>query len=319
MLGRGFESHHLHEGTLLQASLFFYIYLMVKRITIRTEGLENIDWMSLDLKDSLENLVFQETPVTDLLAGQTLDIDPTVSSFLISSERLASSNYLQPGSLYFSLVGASYSGTGQWVDTTGGTVSADINGGASFSSVEGCFILDGTDDSISIPSDPRMGMSTTPFTIHVWVRVNQYPITNPAPIFGKISSSYEYDGYFLAANPNGTLKSFTNGAFRLQDVDSEATLVPGQWHMVTMITQLSGSPNTTLVYLDSDLVISTDHGLDTIYEDNIFYLGWAGPGVGLNHLVGDIGEVHFYERALTGNEVAANYRFTRPKYITEYL
>lgn len=293
----------------------FNIYpRMVGGINIRTAYIEGSGAGAIDIKDSLENLIIQNALPSTLLSGQTYSVDPSITFLVISTDRLASANYLQPDGLYMSLRGASYSGSGQWLDSSGNGVNADIVG-ASFSSSENVFILDGTDELISVPADPQMGMtSSRGLTLQLWVNVAWLPPTNFIPLFGKLSTSYEFDGYFCAVNADGTLKAFTNGRFRQRDTDSEVAVTLGAWHMVTFITQLSANADTTKVYLDKQLAISTHHGADDYSESNNLTFGSIGQGLGYPYLNGRIGEVHFYTRSLTQNEVFANYDFTKSKY-----
>jgi hypothetical protein len=288
---------------------------MVNSINIRVIAPEGTGNAALDFKDSFENLIAQGVLPSSLLLGQTYSVDPSISFLVISNERLASSNYLQPDGLYVSLRGASYSGSGQWLDSTTNGINADVNG-ASFSSSENVFILDGTDESISIPHNPMLGMSASQaITIQVWVNIAELPTTYFTPIFGKLSSSFTYDGYFCAVNPNGTIRSVTNGQLFQRSRTSTNFVSPGTWHLITFVTQLTAQLNTTRVYIDKEVAISTEHGEDTQSESNTFYLGYAGDGLGFSHLRGMIGEMHFYNRALSANEVAANYDFTKAKYI----
>lgn len=288
---------------------------MASRISIRTANIEGAGLAYIDIKDSLENLLLQNQLTSTLLPGQTYSVDPSATFILISTDRLASANYLQPDGLYMSLRGASYSGSGQWLDSSGNGVNADVMG-ASFSSADKVFLFDGTDETIVVPSDPQMGMTASRgLTVQVWVNVAAFPAINFNPLFGRISSSFEYDGYFCAVNSDGTLKSFTNGRTRQRERDSDLAMTQGQWHMVTFITQLTGDPGTTRVYLDKQLAISTQHGADTYSETNDFHIGHSGDGLGFPYLNGKIGEVHFYTRSLTQNEVVANYDFTKTRYI----
>lgn len=289
---------------------------MVRSVTIRTVNPQGTGaGLSLDMKDSLENLIFQNIPGLSFSAGQTYDVDPTTTSLLISTERLASANYLQPGGLLVHLDASSYSGTGPWLDLSGNGIDATVNGASWSSDAGGSFVLDGTDDTLSIPHVAQMGLTSSAITIQVWVKVSALPVANEMPIFGKQSSDFQFDGYHLAVNPSGTIGSMTNGQTRQRSATSTESVVQGQWHLVTMYASLSGVANTTRVCLDDMVVISTRHGEDTCVEQNPFYLGWIGSGLNAQYLNGSIGAMYFYTRELTHNETMANFEFTKGRYI----
>lgn len=212
---------------------------------------------------------------------------------------------------------SSYPGSGTtWTDLAG-TNHATISGATWSNTDGGIFDFDGTNDSVSIPHTSSLSLSTSAQkTIQAWVKFDVLPSAlQQVPVFGKLSNSYGFDGYWAGLyNNTGTVRCVTNGTGTQRTADSTSTITTNTWYLFTFISQITNTANTTKVYINGTEYISTDHGADTYSESNPLYIGYIGSGVGSSYLNGKIGAFYFYTKGLTAQEVQANYASTKGRY-----
>jgi hypothetical protein len=212
---------------------------------------------------------------------------------------------------------ASYAGSGStWTDLVGSN-NATINGATWSSTDGGIFDLDGINDNISIPHSSDLSLSTsTQKTIQVWFKTDTLPSLNQQiPIFGKLSSSFNFDGYWAGLFSNsGVVRSTTNGAAVQKTLDSILTVSTNTWYLLTFMSQITNTSNTTKLYINTTEYISSAHGNDSYLESNPLYLGYIGSGIGSTYFNGKIGACYFYNRGLTAQEVANNYNSTKSRF-----
>jgi len=249
------------------------------------------------------------TPSNTLTNTPTPSITPSVTS--------TSSTGIITNNLFMKLDATNYSGTGQWLDESGNNNNGTINGATWDLSYSGIFDFDGVNDTISIVHTSNLSLNTTTQrTLQVWVKFDTLPSSGSySPIFGKLSSSYNFDGYYGALNSDGTFRAVTNGASIAKQTNSTLTLDVNTWYFITFISQITSTANTTKVYVNETEYISTFHGTDTYSESNPFYLGFVGSGVSSPYFNGKIGACYFYITGLTLNNVSTNYNNTKSKYV----
>lgn len=154
-------------------------------------------------------------------------------------------------------------------------------------------------------------------TIQVWVKFDALPAFNiQTPVFGKLSSSSGFDGYWGGLYSNaGKIRTVTNGT-GVQKI-SDSTLSPvliDTWYLFTFISQITATANTTKAYLNTTEYITTAHGTDTINESNPLYLGYIGAGVSSTYLNGKIGASYFYTKGLSVSEITQNFNATKTRF-----
>jgi hypothetical protein len=208
--------------------------------------------------------------------------------------------------------------SGTWSDESGNSNNATINGATWLSTDGGIFDLDGTDDTISINHVSGLSLNTsTQKTIQVWVKLDALPpTTTQYPVFGKLSSSFGFDGYWGGIYSNtGQWRAVTNGSIQQRITTSGATAASiNTWYLFTFISQITGATNSTKMYINTTLVGATAHGSDSYSESNPLYLGYIGSGVGSYYLNGKIGACYFYTKGLSDQEIIDNYNSTKSKY-----
>lgn len=220
--------------------------------------------------------------------------------------------------LFMHLDAADYT-SGTWNDKTANGNNATINGATWSSTDGGIFDFDGVNDTISISHKSSLSLITSgQRTIQVWVKFDALPALNTQgqPVFGKLSSGFAFDGYWGGLFSNtGNTRVVTNGASTQRITTSTSNPVAiDTWYLYTFISQITGTSNTTKVYINTTEVSSTAHGTDTISESNTLYLGFIGTGVSSPYLNGKIGACYFYTSGLSASDISTNYNATKSKY-----
>lgn len=212
----------------------------------------------------------------------------------------------------------SYPGSGTtWYDLTDNNNDATINGATYSSTDGGIFDLDGSNDNISIPHVSSLSLSTsTQRTIQIWVKIDALPALNTqVPVFGKLSSSYAFDGYWGGLYSNGgAIRCVTNGTSIQRVSNSISTVSINNWYLFTFMSRITSTSNTTKLYINETEYITNAHGSDSYNESNPLYLGYIGAGVSSNYLNGKIGACYFYTKGLTAEEVSQNYNATKTRF-----
>ena len=256
--------------------------------------------------------------LSNVLTGQSFLTASVASAWLQSNGYWTSYTPLfVTDSLFMKLDATNYI-SGTWTDESGNSNNATINGATWLSTDGGIFDLDGTDDTISINHVSGLSLNTsTQKTIQVWVKLDALPpTTTQYPVFGKLSSSFGFDGYWGGIYSNtGQWRSVTNGSVQQRITTSGATAASiNTWYLFTFISQITGATNSTKMYINTTLVGATAHGSDSYSESNPLYLGYIGSGVGSSYINWKIGECYFYTKGLSDQEIINNYNSTKSKY-----
>lgn len=221
-------------------------------------------------------------------------------------------------SLFVKLDASNYT-SGLWNDETANGNNATINGATWLGTDGGIFDLDGINDTIQIPHTANLSLNTsTQRTIQVWVKFDALPASNTQgqPVFGKLSSGFNFDGYWGGLFSNtGNTRVVTNGT-GVQRITTSTTnpVAIDTWYLYTFISQITSTANTTKVYINGTEISTTAHGADGYSESNPLYLGFIGTGVSSPYLNGKIGACYFYTKGLSAAEVLTNYNATKAKY-----
>jgi hypothetical protein len=220
--------------------------------------------------------------------------------------------------LFLHLDASNYT-SGSWLDETINNNDATINGATWLSTNGGIFDFDGINDTVSIPHNSSLSLKTSSsLTIQSWVKFDSLPPSNTQgqPVFGKLSSSYGFDGYWCGLfSDSGVVRCVTNGTGAQKVTNSTLTISTNTWYFLTFISTISNSENSTKVYINTTEYISTAHGSDSYSESNSLYLGYIGDGVSSPYLNGKIGSVYIYTSGLNISDITTNYNATVSKYI----
>ena len=255
------------------------------------------------------------TPTMTPTPTVTPTLTPTPTPTITPSPSPVSGGIVQDN-LFVKLDASNYT-SGTWTDETGNGNNATINGATWQSTDGGIFDLDGTNDNISIPHNSSLSLSTTiQKTIQVWVKFDALGgLNQQIPVFGKLSSGFAFDGYWGGLFSNGgVIRCVTNGTAVQRISNSTLTVTTNTWYLMTFISQITSTSNTTKVYINETEYITAAHGNDGYNESNPLYLGWIGSGVSSLYLNGKIGACYFYTKGLSPSEVSTNFNVTKTKY-----
>lgn len=263
--------------------------------------------------------------LTQIVTGNySLTTGPDAKTYLNANgywtSYTASVVYQLDGEYYFLMdasMNASYNGTGPvWYDVTDNNLPGSLNSGVTFSTNNGgYFDFDGVDDTVSLSNAYPLYLETDTYsTFQIWVNLDVLPVSGFMPIFGKLSSSYGFDGYYLAVNSNGTVRCVTNGGSIERTSTSSATVSTGQWYFMTMTTVISATAGSTKVWLNTTQIISATHGTDTYSESNDLYIGYIGPGVSSQYLNGKVGSLYIYRKDSDFAFVQNNFEATKSRF-----
>lgn len=221
-------------------------------------------------------------------------------------------------SLFVKLDASNYT-SGTWTDETGNGNNGTVNGATWLSDDGGIFDLDGSNDTISLAHTANLSLNTTTSrTIQVWVKFDALPALNAqVPVFGKLSSSFVFDGYWGGLFSNGgVVRGVTNGTSTQRTTDSVApnVVTTGTWYLYTFISRITNLAGSTKIYINETEFASGAHGTDSYTESNPLYLGFIGTGVGSLYLNGKIGAMYFYTKGLSVGEISQNYNATKSRY-----
>jgi hypothetical protein len=221
--------------------------------------------------------------------------------------------------LYLKLDASNYI-SGVWLDETGNNNNGTINGANWLPNDGGVFNFDGVNDTISIPHNINLSLSTIiQKTLQIWVKFDRAGTgANRRILFSKLSSGFGFDGYFGGIDSSRKTVVATNGTGIARTTESALTVNLSQWYLFTFISQITGTANSTKVYINEIEFSSSQHGVDGYSEANPLTLGYMPAPLGglglIEYLDGQIGAVYFYTKGLTLNEITTNYNATKTKY-----
>lgn len=206
-----------------------------------------------------------------------------------------------------------------WIDLSGNGNNGTIDGATWSAENNGIFDFNGSSNTVSITHNSALSFTTTgQKTIQVWVKFDALPALNTQgqPVFGKLSSNFNFDGYWGGLYSNtGNTRVVTNGTAISKTTDSTSNpIVIDTWYLYTFISQITSTANTTKVYINSTEVSSTAHGSDGYSESNPLYLGYIGTGVSSPYLNGKISSCLFYTKGLSVKEIIQNFNATRGRF-----
>jgi len=211
---------------------------------------------------------------------------------------------------------ASYPGTGTTIyDIANGVGGTTLESGATHSYSNGGIIsTNGTSSYVRLKEN-FFDHTSGPFTVSIWFKTTN----GTGTLFGQQLSSIIGDGTgwvpAIYINSGGFLVTSCFWGGSGNNISTSARVNDGKWHNV-VVTFDSGSHRT---YLDGSLkavLTKTQVGYGNYYH---YFLGGGKnitwPNTPSTHwLETDLGDFHFYNRALNEKEVFQNYQTMRTRY-----
>jgi hypothetical protein len=200
--------------------------------------------------------------------------------------------------------------TDSWVNGFTGTNENDAAIGPSGS---GCPLASETSNQgLVLPGNggylasDLFGEVTNQFTLMAWINMPSYPGTGTNDGYFEIVDQQTFaDDCDLITFPDGTIHFYTDQG---GNIATPNPIPINEWHFIVG-TSISGGPRR--IYLDGQLAGENVAGPHTVAPNSPFWVGYS-PVFTPRHYVGSIDEAAFFDRAISGYEVAAIYWASGP-------
>ena len=211
----------------------------------------------------------------------------------------------------------SYPGTGTtWYDLSGNgnDVAMQNSGDISYTASGGGYFSTGATGYFNRSSATNVPTGSTPYTVSAWVQLpSGWPGGSNYHVIAQIGSTPTYYNLnTFSATPDGYLAV---GWFLLNT--DPPPLVSNSWTpsspgtaWMNVVSQWNGS--TRNIWYNG--VLQATDSIGTYLGNNTdILIGLDFPGFG-NYLIGDIGQVLIYNRAITQGEILQNFNSVRSRY-----
>ncbi len=205
----------------------------------------------------------------------------------------------------------SYSGSGITVNSLIGGLGCTFVNGVGFTTTNnGSFVFDGTNDYISIGTQPMIDGYQLPVTLSGWFKISSYKLNTICGVYNGFANVYN-----LLRIDNSTYRFFlsnaSNGQFQYFDYSTSLSL--NTWYFYSVVVSGSLASPSLIMYLNNQAQSFSPSSLKTSVGLNIDYR--IGASYTANeYFEGNISDYKFYNRALTTQEVLQNYNATKRRY-----
>ena len=217
--------------------------------------------------------------------------------------------------LKLNLEADSYSGSGDWLDSSGNGNNGTISG-ATFDSELGNWLdFDGSNDYVLPSHTPYQ--SSDALTMAGWI--NPDIVTQLQGVFSLRGGSSNSVKFLLSVNSDNALRldsASTSGFITIASGNTNHKLSANKWHHIA--ATIDYTSKQFALYLDGNLVSSgTNSSIRSASTFNVdkFYIG---ANYAIQFFNGQIGQARVYSTALTQAEIKQNFNFTKPKYPNGY-
>ena len=206
----------------------------------------------------------------------------------------------------------SYSGSGDWLDSSGNGNNGTITGATWEEELGNFFDFNGSSDKINITSTATtpIDFTTKNYTIEAWIN----PDTSGSnQIFTKYGSSDSLRSISVMVHSDNTLRllqrtSTSNNSY------STSTIPQNTWTHIA----ITRSSSDVKFYINGEL----DNTVASTFTPNSggsqdIIIGANGSGTP-SYFNGKIGQVRAYSTELSLTEIRKNFNFTKPKYPNEF-
>ena len=213
----------------------------------------------------------------------------------------------------------SYTGSGSnWTNlASSGSYSATLNGSPTFNNTEpgnkyfefnpGSATGQYAQINQAVAINP---VNNTPFTIQMWVRINN--IGSQGTLVSKVFTSSSYDGYALGYRTDTRLQLHENGNSQVNYFNSDTGVLSSGWVLYTANIQFgNGGVRENKLFVNGRqvlTVINTD-SISSVNQNLTFPTGFYGEGEC------DIGQFYYYNTELTTQQIIQNFDATKSRYI----
>lgn len=211
---------------------------------------------------------------------------------------------------------SSYPGSGTtWTDLSGNGYNATLTNGPTYSTAKGGFFnFDGTNDYANIPYNSVFAMnSTTQKTVQAWVKFNALETKF---FLGNLTGSPSFDGWFMGLDATGRVSLALNSTTETYIRTPTNTVTTDTWYFITGIFRATNVGGTMRLYVNDTQLATGQHTTASFSVGASFNIGTILGGIAGqdNYFNGSIGDVYFYNKGLTTQEVSDNYNATKTRY-----
>jgi hypothetical protein len=236
-----------------------------------------------------------------------VSVTPTVTT-LLSTSRLINLD---------STNSSSYSGSGTtWTNLdSAGSYSATLNGSPTYNTTDPnnkyfVFNPSGSSQFAQITQAAAINpVINTPFTIQMWVRINN--VGTDGGLFRKLFFSGSYDGYAVDYKANSSLQLHENGNTQVYFWNSTTGVLSSGWALYTVNIQFgNGGVRTNKIFVNGRQVLqqtSSESGIGTPTANLEFPIGFSAGNC-------DIGAFYYYNTELTPTQIIQNFDATKSRY-----
>ena len=151
----------------------------------------------------------------------------------------------------------------------------------------------------------------SPFTIQIWVRINN--IDSQGSLVSKVFGPTSYDGYALGYRTDNTLQLHENGTGQVYYFTSVSGVLSSGWVLYTANIQFgNGGGRTNKIFVNGRQVASgtsSETSIPSNTQNMTFPTGFYGEGKC------DIGEFYYYNVELTPEQIIKNFDATKHRYM----
>ena len=239
----------------------------------------------------------------------SVNVTPTITS-LTTSGRII---YLDANNT------SSYTGSGtMWTNLDfGGNYSATLNGSPIFNATAPDNKYFDFNRTTATGQFAQIAQATAinpvanqPFTIQMWVRINN--VGSQGSLVSKVFYSSSYDGYAVGYRTDNTLQLHENGS-QVNYFSSVSGVLSSGWALYTANIQFgNGGGRQNKLFVNGRQVLSTtstDSGISSATQNLTFPSGFYGEGEC------DIGQFYYYNTELTTTQIIQNFDASKPRYV----
>jgi len=208
--------------------------------------------------------------------------------------------------LELNLEADSYSGSGDWLDSSGNGNNGTITGATHNDELGDFFEFNGSSDKVTLQSSFTTAFDQSDKTLEMWVNSDDLSSGFGMP-FSMNQSSLNYGRIIIQLNHSNKSLSFLVGS-----AGSSTTISSNTWYHLAV--SVSGSSYECFVNGDSIGTGTNDNYSDSSGDTTIGVYNSSN----IYHWNGKIGQVRAYTSTLTQEQVRQNFNFTKPKYPNEF-
>ena len=209
--------------------------------------------------------------------------------------------------LELNLEADSYSGSGNWLDSSGNGNNGTINGATWEEELGNFFEFDGTNDTIEIGSSMYKSL---PMTVEAWVNPL---LTDNSVIYSNYDSS-AIKGFYIRVNTSGQVfvDAYSNpsGTYQRTTAYSSENLTANKWSHVAVTFTTS----YVTIYVNGESSGQSSTNANGITFTPSFSTLIGARGGTADEFYGKIGQVRAYSTELSLTQIRQNFNFTKNDY-----